>query len=170
VPIGWLTPWGLKSLITRAGLVRARNLCFCLEPLSGSEALRIGIADYLTEDGGALVSCRGLIRGGEKDVASRQSLSLKLSAIVSTSAAALRFRPAEALPFAPTSDASSATPSIISIALCFAITPSSTSKWIRLSHSIRAISHWGSEDCITASLRYGKLVIARQVATITLEI
>jgi enoyl-CoA hydratase/carnithine racemase len=54
VPIGWLTPWGLKSLITRVGLVRARNLCFCLEPLSGSEALRIGIADYLTEDGGAL--------------------------------------------------------------------------------------------------------------------
>src|SRR2546423_1822040 len=102
--------------------------------------------------GGGDRRCRGLIRGGEKDVASGQSLSLKLSAIVSTSAAALRFRRAEALLFAPISDASSATPSITSIALCFAITPSSTSKWIRLSHSIRAISHWGSEDCITASL------------------
>lgn len=54
VPIGWLTPWGLRSLITRVGLVRARNLCFCLEPLSGSEALGIGVADYVSEDGGAL--------------------------------------------------------------------------------------------------------------------
>lgn len=54
VPIGWLTPWGLKSLITRVGLVRARNLCFCLEPLSGTEAHGLGIADYLADDGGAL--------------------------------------------------------------------------------------------------------------------
>jgi enoyl-CoA hydratase/carnithine racemase len=54
VPIGWLTPWGLKSVITRVGLVKARNLCFCLEPLTGAEAHGIGLADYLVDDGTAV--------------------------------------------------------------------------------------------------------------------
>jgi len=62
VPIGWLTPWGLKSLITRVGLVRARNLCFCLEPLGGTEAQAIGIADYMSEDGGALIRATDIAR------------------------------------------------------------------------------------------------------------
>ena len=62
VPIGWLTPWGLKSLIARVGLVRARNLCFCLEPLSGIEAQGIGVADYVSEDGGALVLATEIAR------------------------------------------------------------------------------------------------------------
>lgn len=54
VRIGWLTPWGIKSLIARVGFVRARNLCFGLETLSGEEAVALGIADHLATDGAAL--------------------------------------------------------------------------------------------------------------------
>jgi hypothetical protein len=71
--------------------------------------------------------------------------SLKLSAIFSTTAAASGFVPAKVLALAAISDASSATPSIGSIAL-FAITYSFTSKRMRLSLSIRAISQWGAVD------------------------
>lgn len=52
--IGWLTPWGLRSLVARVGPVKARNLCFCLETLSGEEAVRMGVADYAVKDGTAL--------------------------------------------------------------------------------------------------------------------
>jgi enoyl-CoA hydratase/carnithine racemase len=51
VPLGWITPWGLKPLVERVGNVRARNLCFCLEPLNGDEAGKIGLADYVVPDG-----------------------------------------------------------------------------------------------------------------------
>ncbi|GAC1333989.1 MAG: hypothetical protein NVSMB26_15970 [Beijerinckiaceae bacterium] len=54
VPIGWLTPWGINSLVARVGFVRARNLCFGLETLSGEEAVAIGIADHVAADGAAL--------------------------------------------------------------------------------------------------------------------
>jgi enoyl-CoA hydratase/carnithine racemase len=54
VPIGWLTPWGIKSLVARIGFVRARNLCFGLETLSGEEAVAIGVADHIASDGAAL--------------------------------------------------------------------------------------------------------------------
>lgn len=54
VPHGWLTPWGLNALIERVGRVRARNLCFCLDQLSGKDILAIGAADYTAPDGDAL--------------------------------------------------------------------------------------------------------------------
>ena len=54
VPIGWLTPWGIKSLVARVGFVRARNLCFGLETLSGDEAVAVGVADHVAFDGTAL--------------------------------------------------------------------------------------------------------------------
>ncbi|MBV8851117.1 MAG: enoyl-CoA hydratase/isomerase family protein [Methylobacteriaceae bacterium] len=54
VPIGWLTPWGIKSLVARVGFVRARNLCFGLETLSGEEAVAFGVADHSAADGTAL--------------------------------------------------------------------------------------------------------------------
>ena len=54
VPHGWLTPWGLNALIERVGRVRARNLCFCLDSLSGKEVLGIGAADYTAPDGQVL--------------------------------------------------------------------------------------------------------------------
>lgn len=54
VPHGWLTPWGLNALIERVGRVRARNLCFCLDVLSGKDALDIGAVDYTAPDGQVL--------------------------------------------------------------------------------------------------------------------
>ncbi len=51
VPHGWLTPWGLNALIERVGRVRARNLCFCLDELSGKDLLAMGAADYTAPDG-----------------------------------------------------------------------------------------------------------------------
>jgi len=56
VPHGWLTPWGIKSLVARVGLVRARLLCFCLEPLTAEEARAIGVVDYCCDDGAALAT------------------------------------------------------------------------------------------------------------------
>lgn len=56
VPHGWLTPWGIKSLVNRVGLVRARQLCFCLEQLNAEEARAIGAVDYCCADGAALAT------------------------------------------------------------------------------------------------------------------
>ena len=50
VPLGWLTPWGLKPLIERVGNVQARKLCYCLEELSGVDAQKIGLVDYVVDD------------------------------------------------------------------------------------------------------------------------
>ena len=53
VPLGWLTPWGLKPLIERVGHVKARQLCYCLEVLTADECQAIGLVDYVVEDGAA---------------------------------------------------------------------------------------------------------------------
>mgnify|MGYP002651721035 CR=1 FL=1 len=53
VPLGWLTPWGLKPLIERVGNVKARQLCYCLEELSAAECRAIGLVDYVVADGTA---------------------------------------------------------------------------------------------------------------------
>jgi enoyl-CoA hydratase/carnithine racemase len=50
VPLGWLTPWGLRPLIERVGNVQARKLCYCLEELSGVDAQKIGLVDYVVDD------------------------------------------------------------------------------------------------------------------------
>ena len=63
VPIGWLTPWGIKSLVARVGFVRARNLCFGLETLTGEQAAALGVADQAVDDGTALEQAIAL---GEK--------------------------------------------------------------------------------------------------------
>ena len=60
VPHGWLTPWGIKSLVARVGLVKARLLCFCLEPLSAEDARAIGVIDYCCDDGEALTNAIGI--------------------------------------------------------------------------------------------------------------
>jgi len=62
VPHGWLTPWGIKSLVARVGLVRARLLCFCLEPLTAEEARAIGVVDYCCDDGAALATALEVAR------------------------------------------------------------------------------------------------------------
>lgn len=53
VPHGWLTPWGIGALIERVGKVRARNLCYCLETLDGTQAHQMGLVDYVVPDGEA---------------------------------------------------------------------------------------------------------------------
>lgn len=51
---GWLPPWGLQTLIARVGPVRAQLTTLGIVPIDGAEAHRLGIADGLAEDGGAL--------------------------------------------------------------------------------------------------------------------
>ncbi len=53
VEIGWIPPWGLESLVNRVGLSRARQLVWGGRPFLGEEAVRLGLADHLAEDGGA---------------------------------------------------------------------------------------------------------------------
>jgi len=54
VTIGWIPPWGLESLLSRCTLVVARQLVWGAEPINGSEAFRLGVADYLAPEGDAV--------------------------------------------------------------------------------------------------------------------
>lgn len=54
VQIGWIPPWGLEMVVARVGPVAARRLAWGAEPMDGTEAHRIGLADYLADDGQAL--------------------------------------------------------------------------------------------------------------------
>jgi enoyl-CoA hydratase/carnithine racemase len=54
VPIGWLTPWGLKALMARVGPVAARKLCYATEAFEGREAKRLGLVDHLADPDHAL--------------------------------------------------------------------------------------------------------------------
>jgi enoyl-CoA hydratase/carnithine racemase len=47
VPNGWLPPWALVSLSMRVGPVAARRLVWASEPITGTEALELKLADYL---------------------------------------------------------------------------------------------------------------------------
>lgn len=51
---GWLPPWGLQTLIARAGPVKARQIVWGLMDMDGAEAHRLGVADALASDGQAL--------------------------------------------------------------------------------------------------------------------
>jgi enoyl-CoA hydratase/carnithine racemase len=51
VTIGWIPPWGLQALVARIGPVAARRMAWGAEPFDGTEAHRLGVADYLTEPG-----------------------------------------------------------------------------------------------------------------------
>jgi enoyl-CoA hydratase/carnithine racemase len=54
VPIGWLTPWGLKALMARVGPVAVRKLCYATEAFDGREAKRLGLVDHLADPDHAL--------------------------------------------------------------------------------------------------------------------
>lgn len=60
VTIGWIPPWGLESLLSRCTLAVARQLVWGAEPINGSEAFRLGVADYLAVEGEALKNALGL--------------------------------------------------------------------------------------------------------------
>jgi enoyl-CoA hydratase/carnithine racemase len=47
VPNGWLPPWALASLSVRIGPVAARRLVWASEPITGTEAHGLKLADYL---------------------------------------------------------------------------------------------------------------------------
>lgn len=47
VPNGWLPPWALASLAVRVGPVTARRLVWASEPITGTQAHELGLADYL---------------------------------------------------------------------------------------------------------------------------
>jgi enoyl-CoA hydratase/carnithine racemase len=48
VPNGWLPPWGLQALLARTGVARARLLTWAVDSIDGTEAHRLGVADYVT--------------------------------------------------------------------------------------------------------------------------
>lgn len=60
VPNGWLPPWGLQALIARVGPVKARLLTWAVTEVDGTEAVRLGIADTVVDDGEALTAARAL--------------------------------------------------------------------------------------------------------------
>jgi enoyl-CoA hydratase/carnithine racemase len=45
VELGFFPPWGLEALVRRVGIARARWLVWGAEPVSGSEAVRLGLAE-----------------------------------------------------------------------------------------------------------------------------
>ena len=45
VELGFFPPWGIEALVRRVGIARARNLVWGAKPLSGAEAVRVGLAD-----------------------------------------------------------------------------------------------------------------------------
>lgn len=47
VPNGWLPPWALASLTVRIGPVAARRMVWASEPINGTEAHQLKLADYL---------------------------------------------------------------------------------------------------------------------------
>ncbi|MEO9751000.1 MULTISPECIES: enoyl-CoA hydratase/isomerase family protein [Marinobacter] len=60
VPNGWLPPWGLQALVSRVGAVTARRLTWGHEVLSGEDAQRLGVADYVAASDGALAHAQEL--------------------------------------------------------------------------------------------------------------
>src|SRR5277367_3000233 len=47
VPNGWLPPWALAALSVRIGPVAARRLVWASEPITGTQAYELKLADYL---------------------------------------------------------------------------------------------------------------------------
>ena len=49
VPIGLFPAWGLASVVHRVGRVVAKRLAYGVDVLSGEEAYRLGLVDYIVE-------------------------------------------------------------------------------------------------------------------------
>jgi enoyl-CoA hydratase/carnithine racemase len=52
--LGWVPPWGLESLVTRAGPAAAKMLAWGDQPRTGADLYRLGVVDEVTEPDGAL--------------------------------------------------------------------------------------------------------------------
>ncbi|MCO5099890.1 MAG: enoyl-CoA hydratase/isomerase family protein [Burkholderiaceae bacterium] len=62
VRIGWIPPWGIETLVNRVGLACARQLVWGARNLSGDDAVRLGVADHLADDGHALARATELAK------------------------------------------------------------------------------------------------------------
>lgn len=60
---GFLPIWGMRSLISRVGPVRARQLSWGAKPIDGSEALFLGIVDRVAVDGNVLKNALEVANG-----------------------------------------------------------------------------------------------------------
>jgi enoyl-CoA hydratase/carnithine racemase len=60
VRLGWVPPWGLRTLVTRVGPAAAKRLAWGAEPLSGKDMYRLGAVDELASPGQALSVARAL--------------------------------------------------------------------------------------------------------------
>jgi enoyl-CoA hydratase/carnithine racemase len=45
VELGFFPPWGIEALVRRVGPARARTLVWGAEPVTGAEAVRLGLAE-----------------------------------------------------------------------------------------------------------------------------
>lgn len=55
---GWLPPWGLCALAARVGPVKAKHLTWATDPIDGTEAHQLGVADLLAAPGQAFAIAR----------------------------------------------------------------------------------------------------------------
>jgi len=62
VELGFFPPWGLEALLTRVSAARARRLVWGEAPLSGDEAVRLGLADEAVPGDGVLARAREVAR------------------------------------------------------------------------------------------------------------
>ncbi|WP_407169163.1 enoyl-CoA hydratase/isomerase family protein [Bradyrhizobium sp. ORS 111] len=63
VPSGWLPIWGMRALMSRVGPMRARLLSWGAEKIDGHEAQRLGIVDYVVDNGEALGKALDVAKG-----------------------------------------------------------------------------------------------------------
>lgn len=47
--LGWTPGWAVRALVSRVGPVAARHLSWGVEPIDGTEAVRLGLADFIAE-------------------------------------------------------------------------------------------------------------------------
>lgn len=62
VELGFFPPWGIEALVRRVGIARARNLVWGANPLSGVDAVRLGLADEEAPADQLLDRARGAAR------------------------------------------------------------------------------------------------------------
>ena len=62
VELGFFPPWGIEALVRRVGIARARNLVWGAKPLSGADAVRLGLADEEAPADQLLEQARGAAR------------------------------------------------------------------------------------------------------------
>jgi enoyl-CoA hydratase/carnithine racemase len=74
VELGFFPPWGIEALVRRVGITRARWLVWGANRLTGSEALRLGLAEAEVSADRVLEEARALaLRLAQLPVASAQA-------------------------------------------------------------------------------------------------